>query len=361
MVLLAPTTTNNNIGSFFFTVQRLLLHIYFLTLFIITGLLPIRFVQTHFSLAHHPSQIACDFESTEGLDWLSQPLIDGQPFEEWWFHGQVQCQNIHRPPLRPMILTANGHVTIVMTSRVQLVPPPYGVNRFGEYVPSDPDYVMSAEEWGEGPDSNGNHLGGKHNIHSYTRDDTGGCALAIAYEPSGDATRVQPNDFVVFSVMHDCPKRLREQMEVPNLPATCHPTKGCICAWFWIPKNSGLKNWYMTPFVCTVVNSNNDASAVDIEYAIPPRRCLDPNNCVGNFGPRTPMYWLGEGHQINMPEDYNQPPTYSIRYGFREGAQHDIFVGTNPRRQRLFQYNISNIIIPEEGARMAGTATDHRD
>jgi hypothetical protein len=44
------------------------------------------------------------------------------------------------------------------------------------------------------------------------------------------------------------------------------------------------------------------------------------------------MYWLGLGEQINMPEDTSQSPHYSIRYGFRDGAQNDIFVNTNPRR-----------------------------
>ena len=49
---------------------------------------------------------------------------------------------------------------------------------------------------------------------------------------------------------------------------------------------------------------------------------------------RNPMYWLGTGPAINMPEDPSQPPHYSIRYGFREGAQDDIFEDTNPRRHR---------------------------
>jgi hypothetical protein len=46
------------------------------------------------------------------------------------------------------------------------------------------------------------------------------------------------------------------------------------------------------------------------------------------------MYWIVEGKEINMPENYDlmQPPTFSTIYGFREGAQHDIFEATNPRR-----------------------------
>jgi len=86
----------------------------------------------------------------------------------------------------------------------------------------------------------------------------------------------------------------------------------------------------MTPFVCHVTGAYADASPVDTEYAIPPRRCLDPTNC--NFGPRQPAYWGGAGNHINMPEVTLQLPNYSILYGFREGAQKDIFVNSNPRR-----------------------------
>ena len=38
-----------------------------------------------------------------------------------------------------------------------------------------------------------------------------------------------------------------------------------------------------------------------------------------------------------MPENTYQSPHYSIRYGFREGAQKDIFNNTNPRRHAAVQ------------------------
>jgi hypothetical protein len=63
----------------------------------------------------------------------------------------------------------------------------------------------------------------------------------------------------------------------------------------------------MTPFVCHVTGANANASPVDIDYAILPRRCLDPTNC--NFGPRQPLYWLELGYQINMPETLNSGRT----------------------------------------------------
>ena len=87
------------------------------------------------------------------------------------------------------------------------------------------------------------------------------------------------------------------------------------------PKNSGTKNFYMTPFVCDVTGADPNASPVDIEYAIPPRRCLDPTNC--NFGPRNPMYYLGEeSDEINMAEPEYQSPHYSILFSLTIQATH---------------------------------------
>ena len=277
------------------------------------------------------SQIACDFQaggsSSEFVqNWLSSPVLAGAEYSQWWMHGQVNCQS---KATGSFALPANGVTNIAMTNRYYEAPAPYSTG--SAWRPSNPDYVLTTAEWGSGPESPGNTLQGFHNIHAYNRTDTSGCALAIAYK--SDAKTVLPRDFVVFSVVHDCPKRQREPFRVPNLPAC--PNNKCICAWFWIPKNSGTKNFYMTPFVCHVTNAASNAKPVDFEYAIPPRRCLDPKNC--NFGPRNPLYWLGNGDQINMPENIFQSPHYSIRYGFREGAQKDIFINTNPRRHVAVQ------------------------
>jgi hypothetical protein len=248
--------------------------------------------------------------------------MEAEPYSDWWMHGQVDCQI---NATGSFALPANGRTEIVMSSTVNQVPPPYSDVGSG-YAPSDPDYILTSDEWGTESNDPGNSLQGHHNIHAYTRNDTSGCALAISYK--SNATDVQPRDFVIFSIIRDCPKRQRELIDVPNLPAC--PDDNCICAWLWIPKNSGTKNSFFTPFVCHVTDYLMDASPIDFTYAIPPRRCLDPILC--NFGPRNPMYWLGLGEQINMPEDTSQPPHYSIRYGFRDGAQNDIFVNTNPRR-----------------------------
>jgi len=162
------------------------------------------------------------------------------------------------------------------------------------------------------------------NIHAPNREDVAGCAFAISYK--SNATQVKPSDFVVFSVVHDCIARQKQWFDVPNLPAC--PNGRCMCSWFWIHKSAGGSDqMYMTPFVCNVKNAKSDAKAVDVRNAQPPRKCYDPTSCTQ--GPRNPMYWKNEGSQ-NMPEAGHFAPTYSILYGFAEGAQHDIFTNTNP-------------------------------
>jgi hypothetical protein len=83
-------------------------------------------------------------------------------------HGQVNCQSKAEGSFA---LPANGSTHIVMSSRVQKVPPPYS-NGLSGFVPANPDSVLTRQEWGTGPDSPGNTLRGEHNIHAYTRDDT---------------------------------------------------------------------------------------------------------------------------------------------------------------------------------------------
>ena len=108
----------------------------------------------------------------------------------------------------------------------------------------------------------------------------------------------------------------------------------------------------MTPFVCHVMGADADASPANVEYTIPPRRCLDPTNC--NFWPRQPAYWLGMGDHINMPKVTSQSPNYSILYGFHEGAHNDIFINSDPHchiaveipAEQKYNNNSSRIVEP---------------
>ena len=68
-------------------------------------------------------------------------------------------------------------------------------------------------------------------IHANDINDAAGCALAIAYK--SDFNDVQPEDFVVFSVVHTCPWYLNNAFQVPADMPAC-PNGKCICAFFWI-------------------------------------------------------------------------------------------------------------------------------
>lgn len=90
---------------------------------------------------------------------------------------------------------------------------------------------------------------------------------------------------------------------------------------FWIHRSiGGSDQMYMTPFVCHVTGATN-THAIGRPRA--PVNCeSNPAKCVQ--GAKNPMYWKNkEGN--NMPEPGQFAPTYSTMYGFREGAQHDMF------------------------------------
>lgn len=69
-------------------------------------------------------------------------------------------------------------------------------------------------------------------IHANNIDDTAGCALGIAYK--NDFADVQPEDFVIFSVIHTCPWYLNNDFQVPADMPACPNGGNCICAFFWI-------------------------------------------------------------------------------------------------------------------------------
>jgi hypothetical protein len=37
----------------------------------------------HFSFADISSQILCNASAKDGINWLSKPILEGQPYSEW--------------------------------------------------------------------------------------------------------------------------------------------------------------------------------------------------------------------------------------------------------------------------------------
>ncbi|PRP74785.1 hypothetical protein PROFUN_06646 [Planoprotostelium fungivorum] len=262
----------------------------------------------------HPSTFDCDRASINSAG-NSQPLQD-LPFSQWWWHNNLDC-----PPAAGQVfnLPANGQAVVELSTNKAFTSKANGGHK-GMIQPNTP--VPWTNDW--------------TNIHAPARGDVAGCAFAISYK--SDPRQVKPEDFVIFSVVHDCVARQNQTFNIPNLPAC--PNGKCMCSWFWIHKSiGGSDQMYMTPFVCNVTNVRSNAKAVDVAHAQAPRKCYDPTTCT--MGPRNPMYWKNERREIhretvtdertaNMPEDGHRAPTYSILYGWKEGAQKDIFVNTNP-------------------------------
>jgi len=170
------------------------------------------------------------------------------------------------------------------------------------------------------------------NIHSPKYTDVAGCALAIAYKSK--QSDVQPSDFVVFSVVHDCIARQLQTFDIPALPACADGL--CMCSWFWIHNSvGGTDQMYMTPFQCNITN----ASKRNIAKPVPPVRCDGQPSCYlyPNWGNTTtvcpqakqPMYWANnQGNNMGMPTNSQCAPIYNTIYGFPDGAQHGIFTNS---------------------------------
>jgi hypothetical protein len=175
------------------------------------------------------------------------------------------------------------------------------------------------------PWDNGWHDTCNANVHAPHRQDVAGCALGIAYK--SDINAVRPEDFVIFSVAHDCIARQLQAFDIPMLP----PCQGenCICSWFWIHNSiGGTDQMYMTAFKCSIGNAGNQT----IAQPSAPVRC--DGKPPYNGGPVTnvckksmnPMYWANnQGNNMANPTNTQSAPTYTSAYGFPHGAQHQIF------------------------------------
>jgi len=68
-------------------------------------------------------------------------MLEDQPSEERWTHGQRECQYKATTPFE---LPAGGTTSMVISSNIRDVPMPMGTG--SKFAPEDPDYVMTTEE-----------------------------------------------------------------------------------------------------------------------------------------------------------------------------------------------------------------------
>jgi hypothetical protein len=250
-------------------------------------------------------------------NWAVQPLQD-QPFSGWWMHG---TKSINDPPPGNAItqLPAGGTLDFEITGNKAFTSMGRGL------------WVKPGSGPRDVPDPWTNDMGGygSSNIHAPAHKDVAGCALGIAYK--SDINSVQPEDFVIFSVVHDCIARQLQAFDIPTLPAC--PNGKCVCSWFWVHNSiGGTDQMYMTAFQCNVTNPSKRT----LGKPVPPVRCDGQMPCYlyPNWGNKTntcpkakqPIYWANnERNNVANPTNWQCAPIYNSPYGFQDGAQKEIF------------------------------------
>lgn len=149
--------------------------------------------------------------------------------------------------------------------------------------------------------------------------DVKGCAIAIGYE--SDPRKLDPSSMVVISVDYQCPWFKAARFEIPAGLPPC-PPEGCLCTWNWIHSAfGGQAEMMQTGFRCNVTG-NTGLEPLPTKPKVASKCPYDRNNCT--TGAKTPFVWFqDEGNNIH--QDFIDPPYYNWEYGFKNGAQDDIF------------------------------------
>ncbi|KAM5544533.1 hypothetical protein V8D89_001431 [Ganoderma adspersum] len=240
------------------------------------------------------------------------PLMN-MTFNQWWFHGHLDY-----PPNPSDVfeLPAGKPATTELACNKGIT----------SYWASSEGHTDVSQGDNPCPSSDGSFPSGA--MHTTGFNDLKGCALAIAYE--SDVTKIQPEDFAVFSVNQTCVWNRFTDFQVPEKMPPC-PEGGCHCAWFWIHSiDSGGEQNYMNGFKCNITGSTSNVALAKPQV---PRRCgadpdfnkagAVPGNCT--YGAKQPFYWF-QSERNNMFEGTYAPPYYTDLYNFKDGAQNDIFV-----------------------------------
>lgn len=153
--------------------------------------------------------------------------------------------------------------------------------------------------------------------------DVEGCALAIAY--TSDVHALTPEEMVVISVNYECPWKKNVDFEIPSDLPAC-PEGGCLCTWNWVhAADAGSEQIYNLGYRCNVTGATSTQPLTTTPKTA--NKCDYPNN-VSNctVGAKIPHYWL-QNERNNCFQDTYDPPFYNGAYGFRNGAQLDLFAG----------------------------------
>lgn len=238
----------------------------------------------------------------------------------WWFHGQY-----NEPPEAGQFLEvpSGGTLKAVIANHKNLTP--WSWNR-----PEDLAYPFAAycddqntckSRYDQTGIAGMLHLPNQRLNTPEADIKAMGCAFAIAYKSNIDD--IQPEDFTVISIFGKCPYKKTADFQIPAGLKAC-PPEGCHCMWGWVHDNTGQMENYLTGFRCKVTGQIGNK---EIGKPQPARNC-DNGGCIN--GPKQLHYWL-QKERNNQFGDWWHPPFYNAQYGFKEGAQNDIFVGAAAR------------------------------
>ncbi|PRP75356.1 hypothetical protein PROFUN_05667 [Planoprotostelium fungivorum] len=217
--------------------------------------------------------------------------------DKWWWHSSLDCPSNGTQPI-----PSNSSLKLEFASNKAFTSMGQGLMPDPEQVP---DPWQNVNQWG--------------NMHADKYpEDIMGCALAIAYK--SDRYSVTPQDFIVFSVVHDCPVRQLQTFQIPPMPPC--PPGGCECTWLWINK---AHQSYMNPFKCHVTNGDPH-----LDVPVP----TVPTDCTGGTRPcvdsaKTPLFYgvPTQSFAALVPirdTIFQLSPRYNSTWGFHDGAQ-DVF------------------------------------
>lgn len=158
-------------------------------------------------------------------------------------------------------------------------------------------------------------------IHGTKEGSTRGTAIGIAY--TSDENTVQPEDFVVISVLKKSGYDRDVEYSIPEFLPLC-PPGGCLCLWDWIhgPEH-GSDEMFMTYHRCKVVNTKTFKKIGKPKPPVPCRS--DRTKCVK--GAKNPIYWVSDRGNVAPGWPEGTPPYLDADMGYMEGAQTDIFEG----------------------------------
>ncbi|KAG8713073.1 hypothetical protein FRC08_013732 [Ceratobasidium sp. 394] len=263
------------------------------------ALLPFLSIVSAHSSIWHPSMYGFNVTTApDGRDNRPVAPLRSLNFNDWWMHGHMD----HPPNKGDVFELPAGQTVTTEIACTKAATSYFASGEGGDFRDGNnvcPNAPMAAF-----------HTNGIHGL--------GGCGLAIAYK--NDIHAVKPEDFAIFSVNYQCVWNRFTDFAVPAKLPEC-PGGKCICSFFWIHKaDSGGEEMYMNPFDCSVTNAT---STTPIPPPQVPRYCpVDRTNCT--VGAKQPFYWLqNEGN--NIFNDSFDPPTYSNDYGFKDGAQDDLW------------------------------------